>query len=97
PELHSFPTRRSSDLNRRAGSVPRKVSSAWLRLEGPCETKIDLLGILRSWRGAAVLAIYTLDHCAARRATGSFLTRALPLLPWLRSEEHTSELQSLAY
>src|SRR5205823_7972690 len=40
------------------------------------------------------------DHCASdprSNAPTSWLHRALPGIPKMRSEEHTSELQSLAY
>src|SRR5205823_12804537 len=67
PELHSFPTRRSSDLqalDARGGAPRRRVGGRGLPL------------LARDARPRAR------SHRRARRA---------------RSEEHTSELQSLAY
>src|SRR5206468_11075676 len=73
--LPSFPTRRSSDLDR-------------LALDDPSERRAQLLGELRG-------VVRRLDAVAAG------LTAALrpppggpPAVRWLRSEEHTSELQS---
>src|SRR5205823_10201373 len=89
PHLHSFPTRRSSDLSgllaMRDGKVPENH---------------DLLKI-----SCIRLKSYTVSHRGARcRAGGRIRDRPRSSAPARlllenrrRSEEHTSELQSLAY
>src|SRR5205823_15109248 len=82
--LHSFPTRRSSDLvglrgTRRGGALPLRPLHLVVRREPPRPRRV---GDDRRARCAH-------DEAGARHAR---LTRDVP-----RSEEHTSELQSLAY
>src|SRR5205814_10095375 len=76
--LHSFPTRRSSDLSRADRHVRRAVAAVRCRGEG---------SLSRELAGAA-------DHCrrthAARGAGDAGRGES-------RSEEHTSELQSLRH
>src|SRR5205823_10169229 len=80
--LHSFPTRRSSDLPRtRARDAARAGEWRARRAPSPCPTRPAAARSSRSapraeWR-------WTPPRCAASRRR--------------RSEEHTSELQSLAY
>src|SRR5205823_8979871 len=95
--LHSFPTRRSSDLYVRqraddllriAADLPRGLRHALELRCGRCiitERNIELLGEARGEFRGALLAGAADDHRRARALRG------------LRSEEHTSELQSLAY
>src|SRR5205823_8452782 len=80
PHLHSFPTRRSSDLLVQY----RSVGGSWgspvlLESGGPVAEAATPAGTFVVASGSAV---YTL---LPRSST------------WNRSEEHTSELQSLAY
>src|SRR5205823_7573005 len=80
PALHSFPTRRSSDLNLRS-----------LLLQPPLRNK-RVLAIDPGFRGGCKVAVLD-EH-------GNLLDDAV-IHPHARkpkrSEEHTSELQSLAY
>src|SRR5690606_40308776 len=81
PYLHSFPTRRSSDLDGHQ-PVPGPVDASVLRADlCTFEQKRDLgrglLGVVQTCRGAHA------DQAAC-----------LVRLVLLRSEEHTSELQS---
>src|SRR5205823_14037685 len=73
PDLHSFPTRRSSDLGARDRERARRRGG-------------------RSRNQAATA------RCGLRRAARRRLSLQRPHSPdEIRSEEHTSELQSLAY
>src|SRR5205823_15112826 len=78
PTLHSFPTRRSSDL---ALTAAQRVGSA-----------------SRACAQAATTEVHqSSGSCSAHPGCGcSVLTSARPMAG-MRSEEHTSELQSLAY
>src|SRR5205823_12770470 len=72
-DLHSFPTRRSSDLERTSSIVPCATTSPpWMPGPGPIST-----------------------ICSAARIVSSSCSTTRTVFP--RSEEHTSELQSLAY
>src|SRR5205823_7713074 len=84
PYLHSFPTRRSSDLmNRAARGDPLSPHSAIL-----------LLGT----RETLVTGHDAPDRLVpARRRTRRSASTSAPAAWCPRSEEHTSELQSLAY
>src|SRR5205823_8969866 len=77
PDLHSFPTRRSSDLYPPA----------------TCR------GLSPSWRGPATLSSWTIaaDMGRAWSSTPGSCARPRRRTGDSRSEEHTSELQSLAY
>src|SRR5687767_15325016 len=72
-DLHSFPTRRSSDLSSRSSPIVR------------------IMVITRSWRIA--VSCFSAAAITRERCPGS--VRTAKCTP--RSEEHTSELQSLAY
>src|SRR5205823_12824295 len=94
--LHSFPTRRSSDLARPLAArqgvgapldlLPRKAESSQVPLDAAAFP-------LRPQPG---------DH-VVQRAVEGYLREILPIVSGrnrcaeARSEEHTSELQSLAY
>src|SRR5205823_14680406 len=84
PHLHSFPTRRSSDLHRREH---RRLLRGTLRRDvRPCE---PLRPRCASSGRQRPDALRTSGTWSPRRAPAD---RGQP-----RSEEHTSELQSLAY
>src|SRR5205807_9692141 len=84
PPLHSFPTRRSSDLSANSGraSKPRNPQSSSLRASLA--------------RSLAVLAPLTTTISRSPFCTAEPTSPYPPSLvnPVLRSEEHTSELQS---
>src|SRR5205823_14641344 len=75
PALHSFPTRRSSDL----------LSVADLRALG-LHTAVLPIACVEGWSGQAVWRGVRVCDLLAHAGR-----------PGARSEEHTSELQSLAY
>src|SRR5205823_13776754 len=92
PDPHSFPTRRSSDLDAQNGSISMILGDAFETLKG------------KSLRAL----IWATDKAGKRlEATWVFHIpeQQLPVNPppaaqpssLARSEEHTSELQSLAY
>src|SRR5205823_14759824 len=80
--LHSFPTRRSSDLGQGTGSLAEK-------LENAAVSPVPTDEIYEKYRDKAIVEINALAHEIGGAAGGR--------VPVLRSEEHTSELQSLAY
>src|SRR5205823_10155839 len=92
--LHSFPTRRSSDLD-----AARVVSCATTS-SGATSFALCAAGpaMNEEWRIAAECAVETGGNpigfagCTATQLTINELTKCFK-----RSEEHTSELQSLAY
>src|SRR5205823_12502485 len=96
PDIPSFPTRRSSDLLDAAllslsGGGALYLNANRLRMELPGYRTLDLVGI--PFRDSVI----TLDRDSAIpremvRIAGGELDVFFP-----RSEEHTSELQSLAY
>src|SRR5205823_9964601 len=77
PDLHSFPTRRSSDLGSRR--EPSTAPGYDKRVRPQC--RIDVMARHRPAADAA--------HRKRHGTIGSSIS--------MRSEEHTSELQSLAY
>src|SRR5262249_59903149 len=84
PRLHSFPTRRSSDLT--APHTPRRApSSSELIAAWPRSTQLTAAFLIGAV--SAVLTINALSYW--RSSKPSELERGA------RSEEHTSELQSL--
>src|SRR5205823_13851318 len=91
-DLHSFPTRRSSDLigtmaERRAR---QKSRAHFLQI---ALFALGLALVLMGWNWAGwIIAGTTFLRCLERFG----IARSLVLL-LARSEEHTSELQSLAY
>src|SRR5205823_12660248 len=78
--LHSFPTRRSSDLGNR--ELLSQLASHTDRLQPVPTVRPDW----PRWE----------HELRAARDAGALAVRAYPP-QWGRSEEHTSELQSLAY
>src|SRR5205823_14427922 len=77
-DLHSFPTRRSSDLNDRQGKIIASSRTAFRHFPHRQSTPRGRLNLADSLLDSG-------DHPLLRPA------------PIPRSEEHTSELQSLAY
>src|SRR5205823_14268156 len=92
PDLHSFPTRRSSDLG--TGENALHVASLGLPVLGVdvAETALAIARKNADERGIelelAAADAFQLEHLRRRFET---------VLDCGRSEEHTSELQSLAY
>src|SRR5205823_13523287 len=81
-DLHSFPTRRSSDLALALFSLSCELATVQESESRTVEVSAsDLEDLLYAWL-AELLAISEGERVVFRRA---------------RSEEHTSELQSLAY
>src|SRR5206468_10235027 len=88
PDPHSFPTRRSSDLQsafharRPSGSVHGSAATTGHRR--------------RSWHPALAPSIFssTTRNRPARAANGTLVVSSSPGCRHERSEEHTSELQS---
>src|SRR5205823_14117626 len=86
-DLHSFPTRRSSDLERGA-AAPAQYGNGFPELRALAAP--DRCGKCGLWPGSALA-----QRCRKKSAAdGSVGHRANGKI---RSEEHTSELQSLAY
>src|SRR5205807_10325971 len=75
-DLHSFPTRRSSDL-----PMTGLVQPSQVRIEEPGRTRVGLQAQAPEREGAGV-------HSDLPRFRGQ------SIVPFVRSEEHTSELQS---
>src|SRR5205823_13472435 len=91
PDLHSFPTRRSSDLGRRAVPVFQLVAERYLDPRYAPEAVAPVCGI-------PVETIRRIASEIAETAFGEEIEIPVPWTDWAgRSEEHTSELQSLAY
>src|SRR5205823_8646310 len=86
PDLHSFPTRRSSDLVKFALHCSQP-----LRWHAPCPRT----------RKALTASGVPPHHWRSRAGTLMSIAMATTFRQeaarWVRSEEHTSELQSLAY
>src|SRR5207253_8432108 len=93
PDLHSFPTRRSSDLE--TSFAPGKQSEpAWLVVR-----RMSVLSVSDAATRKPIESIHLVirergDGCP--NCTGKFHAPGgrLCLVPYPRSEEHTSELQS---
>src|SRR5205823_9556643 len=85
PYLHSFPTRRSSDLEHLRGHAERRT--ALLHCHVRDEVRDEEALLRGDERGGGIV-----DEVAMLDRSDAVLNRA-----WQRSEEHTSELQSLAY
>src|SRR5205823_7426985 len=95
PALHSFPTRRSSDLLR---DLPSAELAAELERLAPSELLYPegAQGVGRDGVPTRALPPWQFDaDTAVRRLTAQLGTHDLAAFG--RSEEHTSELQSLAY
>src|SRR5205823_7543315 len=83
-DLHSFPTRRSSDLGRRRKSAPSRRASTRVVCASPSPGR---------WRPTQ-----TPTRPTRRGPARAWTRRTGSTSVWRpRSEEHTSELQSLAY
>src|SRR5207244_13638900 len=92
PELHAFPTRRSSDLMRairKSGGLALEPLPDVMRAPRsvPRTVMIPANGASSRWNDCSAVRRWTLASLAAT------LARAAPTLA-SRSEEHTSELQS---
>src|SRR5205823_14473770 len=91
PVLHSFPTRRSSDLA--YGFVARVLTGPTLSPLGQLVTRV-----VTPWLGLPPKYVSGPPKRFAQGIGVAFSTTAAILaLGFGRSEEHTSELQSLAY
>src|SRR5205823_8118113 len=92
-DLHSFPTRRSSDLVPLTGVVPDVLQTASVPVGGGVKGGGGG-GLPSAGAAQAVAAAHVSANANLRRSNRRIpaLGAALP-----RSEEHTSELQSLAY
>src|SRR5262249_60819015 len=82
PALHSFPTRRSSDLDWRDFAIPKSMI-----LTEPFSRIRMLAGLMSRWMTCASWAKWSPSAIAIRIKPANIRI--------LRSEEHTSELQSL--
>src|SRR5205823_13718413 len=96
PDLHSFPTRRSSDLAAIPGyTVAGKTGTG--SIPGP-HGYADSLGYMASFVGMVpasdprLVVLVVVD-----RPRGAIFGGVVAAPAFQRSEEHTSELQSLAY
>src|SRR5205823_14587799 len=91
-DLHSFPTRRSSDLRRNGD----KISTSVWRSRQNTSPRTVCLRICQRGTGSkpAILAITLI--CRPKRPPECSVVRSCSR-KGARSEEHTSELQSLAY
>src|SRR5205823_14630862 len=96
PDLHSFPTRRSSDLL--PGTLGHPDVAPGANVDSTVSPSIEILpnqSNLASTCGGTPFDVKTfinVDNMAS-----AAVTLSAPTLGTLRSEEHTSELQSLAY
>src|SRR5205823_12376480 len=88
--LHSFPTRRSSDLSRRENSVAKSLYSDDSVVGGGVPGTFSPFIEAATTRNPRTreTSASVASRAISRRITGSSRSR---------SEEHTSELQSLAY
>src|SRR5205823_11064503 len=93
--LLSFPTRRSSDLQRRRSGRSEKMTRSDDRFV-PLTARTTPVSP-RSERPASVTRSFTPPRTAAGGLSRETSRAGIGLPPRRRSEEHTSELQSLAY
>src|SRR5205823_13010431 len=90
PHPHSFPTRRSSDLNLAAQAVERREHD---RMRRVVDDEVDAGQVLERADVASLAADDAPLHVVGRKLhDGNGRLGGMA-----RSEEHTSELQSLAY
>src|SRR5205814_10605297 len=94
-DLHSFPTRRSSDLRKQAVMEGFKLLSRTLALSQELRAQINSTGVFR------VLELDQLLPEEVRRDNilldPTKVTVDISSCGYTRSEEHTSELQSLRH
>src|SRR5205823_12050456 len=94
---HSFPTRRSSDLSGLDAAVRNVCAEVIKRL---CVARL-IIGVADADTGNAAAPFARRSFIkyagAAQRAEGDVRDRLIGASHVSRSEEHTSELQSLAY
>src|SRR5205823_8415126 len=91
PTLHAFPTRRSSDLQYRGQILPL------LRVNIALQERRERLRQLRTqpFPDSDTVQVLVLNH--EGRSFGLVVDKIIDIVENSRSEEHTSELQSLAY
>src|SRR5205823_11153159 len=94
PALHSFPTRRSSDLG---GEVARRAIAEPPRAESHVLILGDRELAARAAQVVAIGADLAREGQAVEQRPAVRAQQLLVGLALSRSEEHTSELQSLAY
>src|SRR5207244_11784475 len=93
PHLHSFPTRRSSDL--RPSECLHRIYLATTLTESPSTSEIPLLSPCRLtnlWLSS--LGENSANTCCRKPKNQTFPLSKAALAASNRSEEHTSELQS---
>src|SRR5205823_12802960 len=95
PALHSFPTRRSSDLAQKVGAniIGAKEGQSAGGKVSVSLAKVDSLAVGETRRDDVDVGIVDLSQIA--KTIGTKIDGDLGYN--FRSEEHTSELQSLAY
>src|SRR5699024_11462571 len=81
-DVHSFPTRRSSDLE--SSLIPSSTSGSWPKQRA----------LVASVSVADMATLYSLIPCSSQRPSEPSAVGAAVHLQPSRSEEHTSELQS---
>src|SRR5205823_14155678 len=92
-DLHSFPTRRSSDLNQSRTSASRRMLIAFF---APGIT--TFASFQKSWPRDSPSGASASVWSSPRFRFALISSREYrAIVDFLRSEEHTSELQSLAY
>src|SRR5207249_10936794 len=82
PVIHSFPTRRSSDLHSQLAAIPERFAYPCFPSRDPSSTAAPLTAECASF------------HVSPNRDRNSNKFRSVCLHSNARSEEHTSELQS---
>src|SRR5699024_11733943 len=85
--LHSFPTRRSSDLTDEILMILPSLSCSIIRLAKVCVAKTS------PFKLTSIISSHS-SISNSRNGVGLFLPGALRTISQPRSEEHTSELQS---
>src|SRR5690606_40772946 len=93
PDLHSFPTRRSSDLNRVVSPVNGRVRHNTASEDNSEASPYANLQLGRLHCGGPRIRVHFI-HAARRSARWLLRKRRFRRVRRRRSEEHTSELQS---